>query len=421
MDCTSQPKLGSMYTLCMALLSILNKTALNLNDQIFPDSVGVAYGTFGKDGQYRMLQTTTETATRVMDGYKLLVDMKPKNKEVSDVYVEEFKLYRTKYICVTFDGPSVENGFHRVYIQKRGNEVLYRTREQKMAFVKGPVRLVVDINPGYLHPVIDTEEKSFEHSTSQWYYIGNKIQNDSNQSKSRLWADEGDFIMSPIRTIDSVTARLDGEPTLMIGHITRFVQSRDEGSIMIHVPGRSMNEHLFYIPTVNRGIFEPKCMIPVIWTSDSDRTRRPINRPYKVVIDVSGKSFPSRHVAILANYIRGSWLYTQHAILSRRDMTDLNIKVKDDTLKLTIYNVRPDQFVTHVEVFKHIDNDDTYVYVHAQKISLSILPEVSIYKLQELDNRPAYVELDEIGKRAAERIFTNIECDLCKVYYNRYR
>ncbi|EDO08688.1 putative integral membrane protein [Babesia bovis T2Bo] len=405
---------------CWLFITFSQCLPFDIDKSEFTRDVQVIHGHINYGGTYRLLQTTTRVASAVVFGALKISRPFMHGTATSHVFIEEWKRDDTWLIGVTYYGNSIFGRVQRTYVVKYMRTTYRISRSMKNNFLRGPVMIRMDMSSGCVHPVIDSKIVFNGGKPTIWYYVANKIPHHNNSSFSKLWSNDNDFLISPIVNIDAASRVTGYGPSSLIGHISGFSQFDDGHTIQITLGRTGDRIYTLHIPRNHERIFTPMCIVKDLTIIGTNQRIPAGSRPIKIVIDISKKEGPSGDVVILSNIRRGEWNYSQHAILPLRNMEEIDVSVKHVGRGCDIYDVKDDEIVTHVEIFKEEFDILVYVVVNTKMLENPSIERQYVFKYNNSLSSPAYSLLDDVqGKEALRklcRIFTLLPDDLSDLH-----
>ncbi|EDO08687.1 hypothetical protein BBOV_III011350 [Babesia bovis T2Bo] len=374
-----------------------NARVLDVSKTNFSEQINVYDGTFSDGGVYRLIYTRSPGTTDIHYGDAFITSVKVRGSMNTDIYVEVFKRRGTTLISITTASDSSCFVDNRENWEVSSSGITSRSRLEKQQFISGPVMIELNRNVANRHPVIETQNLMVEGNEEVWFYLGNRRRHDSAAMRSNIWLHETNFIISRVTNIDAYTQLVGGPKSALIANAIAFKQTNDESMITIRVPRTRGKQFVLHVPPTLDGYFKPE---HIIWDKPKVRERSPAplhERIFDIVIDVSNKLTPTYDMVILTDFVRGPWNYSQHTFLPIRFMDDMNVKVRNVERNITIFEIRPRDFITYVEVFHNRETAEEYVLIHTRSLFMPEGPDkihCYIYVKEDSYKHGKYILMD---------------------------
>ncbi|GIX66331.1 uncharacterized protein BcabD6B2_57670 [Babesia caballi] len=383
---------------------------LNLQQEHPPPGVDVFEGTLYNGGLYRMFHEKSGNVDMIAYGRQLLTHFLLFPTVGRNVYVEHFQTPERTFVAVKVTFEETVHIFRSNY-EIMGDFITKVNSEEKNKHVKG-VFLPVDLANRLRHPYIFEEisRTPVNEHTFTTASRGKKGEALGISSRSRR---SMKYYLKPIINIFGSPKSKDDPPTSLYVNSSK-VKITQERRLVVDIWRQvGVREYTIVIPDPSKEVFKPQNLV-----RQHDYVFQPPRPVFdqllhkQIVVDVSSTSTQEREVFILSNLRRGDWLYSQYAVVPHEDQAKRFVSVKDSAIDMDIYQVEGDQFVTHVEVFKHIEQGWQYVVVHIQLKAGYVSTDVTkIYKRVVDEVTTGYFDMEFLGTDMFLEMLHNISSE----------
>ncbi|ORM41948.1 uncharacterized protein BXIN_0552 [Babesia sp. Xinjiang] len=373
----------------------IGSVILDISQQDFPPYIDIFVGSFWNGGIYRMFHSHGPLITLVKCGDEIMFDSSYQPALSLDVYVQDYRRQGRHIISVSRFNKVGFKLLKTTFYEKKQDKCTVITRGVKDAFVGSHIALPLALDAYKLHPYIIEDSSAAENEVQ--YRVPTYYSSRGSLPVINMRSAKDVFIISPILNIYN-TARDPNSPSPSIhcyAHKVDVALDRARTTIWIK-RGRFVDKHVLNMPPLNENIFRPSNILNCGYDLVLPLMSAGVSNPITVNIDISSTDIIIPEIIILDNLRRGDWLYRQYSVMPAMEQNYIYIGIIDSMKGCEIYKETNDTFVTHVEVFFHVDIGTQYVVININRRRDSDYGNNKrLYRSFNMEQRTQYVDLTD--------------------------